>query len=74
MSVAAVFGNNVCVNLRTEGGGENCNILNISVARWNFIVRFGVFLEPSKLNEVTLSICKSSNDVTGREGGWMISW
>jgi len=47
--------------------------LNISVARRNFPLRFGGFLEPSKPDEMALRFSKKSNPLsnylTGSEGG-----
>jgi len=45
--------------------------LNISVIRWDLTLRFGVILEPPKLDEITYRISKQSNSlstgVTGSE-------
>jgi len=47
--------------------------LNISVACWNFLLRFGVYLEASKRDGMTLRFSKYSNPlsnyVTGSKGG-----
>jgi len=37
---------------------EPSYFLNISVARWNFPYRFGIFLEPSKPDGMTLRFLK----------------
>jgi len=63
-------------NPRTADGLQKAaapSFFSISLASWNCPVRFVVFLEPSKLDEMTLRLSKQSkqlsNDVTGSKGG-----
>jgi len=51
------------INPRTAGAVQKLHpsfFLNISVARRNFPLRFGVFLEPSKRDGMTLRFLKYS--------------